>query len=75
MTWVDVIPFQISFDESADVMPSAFLLITDYHAKKTMPCVKNVLNWLIFWGNKTHTYTCTLDICKAVANDSRIQKL
>lgn len=33
MTGVDVIPFQISLDESVGVAPSAFLSITDYPAK------------------------------------------
>lgn len=34
MTGVNVIPFQISLDESAGVAPSVFLSITDYPAKK-----------------------------------------
>ena len=38
--------------------------------KKTMPCVKNALSWLIFWGNKTHTDT--LKICKAVSKKHEI---
>lgn len=71
MTGVDVIPFQISLDESAGVAPSVFLSVTDYLAKKkTMPCVKNVLSWLIFWGNNTHTHT--LNICKAVSKKHEI---
>lgn len=35
-----------------------------------MPCVKNVLSWLIFWGNNTHTHT--LNICKAVSKKHEI---
>ena len=57
MTGVDVIPFQISLDESAGVVPPVFLSITVKN--KTMPCVKNVLRGLIFGGNKTHTHTHT----------------
>ena len=69
MTGVDVIPFQVSLDESAGVAPPVFLSITVKN--KTMPCVKYVLRGLIFWGNKTHTHTHThtLNIHKVVANN------